>query len=510
MTKKKDRQRFVPHGETDSHLVVATDQGFAWRALVIQHSAILLLLIFFGAVYAATLNSNGMFMWDEAEYASLARSVVRGEGFTISGKPNSLRPPVLPLAAAASMLLCGGSQDTIVKLPNLAFSLLALFIVYWCATTVHDQMTGLAAATFLGVSPSFWTSTPLFLTEIPFLTFFTAAVVFFYFGLYRHQRYFSWSWLCWGIAFLTRYTAVLFAPIVGLFLILAFRTRNPEVRQRMWSKHFFLSPCAGLLVVVPWLFRQQFTFGNALVGMQGAATQLQVYRPDVSMPWYFYLVHLPEMFSPGLTVLLLTGIMWMVWKRERFGLHCLGACIVILGWVSCYRYKEVRLVTAILPLMAIVAAAGLTKPFFPTQVSLRSYAVLTFLLASLFAVNFKTTRPTFQHRITRGYPSFLEAMQFLREHSSPDAVVIGANYPQIYWYADRYALDLQDEPQLKEMLESCEWVILTNFERGQKRYARDLGKKVSQADVQEGNAAVFQDRRFQTILIRSSLLRKWL
>jgi len=248
--------------------------------------------------------------------------VVRGEGFTISGKPNSLRPPVLPLAAAASMLLCGGSQDTIVKLPNLAFSLLALFIVYWCATTVHDQMTGLAAATFLGVSPSFWTSTPLFLTEIPFMAFFTAAVVFFYFGLYRHQRYFSWSWLCWGIAFLTRYTAVLFAPIVGLFLILAFCARNPEVQHRMWSKHFFLSPCAGLLVVVPWLFRQQFTFGNALVGMQEAATQLQVYRPDVSMPWYFYLVHLPEMFSPGLTVLLVIGIIWMVWKRERFGLHC--------------------------------------------------------------------------------------------------------------------------------------------------------------------------------------------
>lgn len=511
MAKEKDGQRVAAYDETDGQLAVAAGRSFAWRAFVIRRSAILLLLVFFGAVYATTLNSYGMFMWDEAEYASLARSVVRGEGFTISGEPNSLRPPVLPLAAAASMLLYSGGQntvDTIVKLPNLAFSLLALFVVYWCATTVYEQMTGLVAATFLGVSPSFWLATPFFLTEIPFMAFFTAAVVFFYLGLYRHQRYFSWSWLCWGIAFLTRYTAVLFAPIVGLFLVLAFCTRNPEVRQRIGSSHFFIGPCVGLLVLVPWLFRQQFTFGNALVGMQQAAVQLQVYRPDVSMPWYFYLSRLPGMFSPGVAALALIGAVWTVWKRERFGMHCLGACVVILGWMSCYRYKEVRLAMVILPFMAIVAAVGLMKPFFPMQMSLRSYAILTLLLVGFFVLNFRATRPVFQARVTLGYPSFLEAMRFLREHSSPDARVLGANHPQISWYADRHARDLPAEPQLQEMLENSEWVVLSNFERGQKSYARDLDKKVTPADVQEGNAAVFRDRRFRTVLIRSSLLRK--
>jgi 4-amino-4-deoxy-L-arabinose transferase-like glycosyltransferase len=476
-----------------------------------RQSAILLLLVFFAVVYATTLNSYGMFTWDEAEYASLARSVVRGEGFTISGEPNPLRPPMFPLAAAVSLLLCGGGQntvDTIVKLPSLAFSLLTLFVVYWCATTVYEQMTGLVAATFLGVSPLFWLSTPFFLTDIPFIAFFTAAVVFFYFGLYHHQRYFSWSWGCWGIAFLTRYTAVLFAPIVGLFLILAFYTRTPEVRQRIWSGHFFLGPCVGVLMLVPWLLRQQFTFGNALVGMQQAAIQLQVYRPDVSMPWYFYLMRLPGMLSPGVAVLALIGAIWTVWKREWFGAHCLGACAVILGWMSCYRYKEARFAMAILPFMAIMAAVGLTKPFFPMQGSLRSWAVLVPLLVSLFVINFRANRPIFRSQVTLGYPSFLDAMRFLREHSSPDAEVIGANHPQISWYADRRARDFPDEPQLKEMLENSDWIVLSNFERGQKSYARDLDKKVTRADVQEGNAVVFRDRRFRTVLIRSSLLRK--
>jgi 4-amino-4-deoxy-L-arabinose transferase-like glycosyltransferase len=500
-------QKQVPKGETHRWLAVTKVRDFACRATVIRHGPILLLLVFFGAVYAMTLNSNGMFMWDEAEYASLGRSLVRGEGFAISGKPNSLRPPVLPLAAAASMLLCRSSQDAVVKLPHLVFSLLALYIVYYCAMTAYDRTTGLVAATFLGVSPTFWTSTPLFLTEIPFMAFFTGAVMFFYFGLYRHQHYFSLSWLCWGSAFLTRYTALLFGPIVVLFLIPALCTRNQDVRRRIRSPSLFLSPFLGLAVVFPWMLRQQFTFGNALVGVQQSSTQLQVYMPDVSMPWDFYLAQLPEMLSPSLALLLLIGIGWTVWKRERCGLHCLVVCVGILLWFSFYRYKEVRLITSILPFMAVLAAVGLVKAFFPVPLSWRSVAVLALLLEGIFAVNFRATQPTFQYRTTLGYPSFLNAMQFLREHSSPDALVIGANYPQIHWYADRHALDLPHENRLKEILMSSEWVILTDFERGQKRYAHELVKKVSQADVQEGSVAVFRDSQFVTVLIRSSVLR---
>jgi hypothetical protein len=71
MAKEKDRQRVAAYDETDGQLAVAAGRSFAWRALVIRRSAILLLLVFFGAVYATTLNSYGMFMWDEAEYALL-------------------------------------------------------------------------------------------------------------------------------------------------------------------------------------------------------------------------------------------------------------------------------------------------------------------------------------------------------------------------------------------------------------------------------------------------------
>jgi hypothetical protein len=77
MTRGKDKQIFAHQSETDSHLPVTTALGSACRATVIRHGDILPLLIFFSGVYATPLNSHGMFMWDEAEYASRARLVAR-------------------------------------------------------------------------------------------------------------------------------------------------------------------------------------------------------------------------------------------------------------------------------------------------------------------------------------------------------------------------------------------------------------------------------------------------
>ena len=206
--------------------------------------------------------------------------------------------------------------------------------------------------------------------------------------------------------------------------------------------------------------------------------------------------------------MVLAGAIWIVRNREPFGLHCLAACLVIVGWLSGYRWKEERLVTAILPLLAIVAAVGLTRTFASARPAIRLHVVRVVIVVAIVAFGSAATRPVFQSRIALGYPSFLDAMRWLRAHSSPEAVVIGANYPQIFWYADRHARDLPEKPGLEPALAGSEWVIVTNFERGQKDYAADLLKKVSRADIQAGDAMQFRDRQFQTILIRSRILRE--
>jgi 4-amino-4-deoxy-L-arabinose transferase-like glycosyltransferase len=474
------------------------------RPVVIREWPIVGLLALFGILYSITVNSYGMFMWDEAEYASIGRSVLRGQGFAIAGKPNSLRPPLLPLAGAASMLLYGEQlDDSVLRVTNCVFALLGLLCVYGFAAVAFDRSTGLVAAALLGISPFFWTFVPFFLSEIPFLAFFAAAVWFFYFGAYLHQRFFLWSWICWALAFLTRYTASLFLPVIVLFVPMAWWMGGPDTRRRLSSRAFFLSPLAGLLLLLPWLIREYVTFGNPLAGVKEASRQLQVYLPSVSMPWHFYLRRMPGMLSIPIAVLFIAGVIWTIWKRDRFGLHTILTAAVILAWFSCYRYKEERMVSSALPFMAVIAAVALRK----ATASLRPLArgvALGAVLAGFFVVNLRATRPVFKQAHTLGYPSFLDAMAFLRSHASPGATVLGANFPQIHWYSDLRAMNIPEEKDLREALRHSEWVVITNFEPVQKAYVLGLVDLIAGAPSDSG--AEFRDTQFVTIVVRSDRL----
>jgi len=447
-----------------------------------------------------------MLGWDESEYASLGRSVLRGDGFSISGRPNALRPPVLPLAVAASLLVTGSNQDVAAKLPNLAFSVLALLVVYAAARRERGDLAAWIAAAFLGLMPTFWLFTPMLLTEIPFMALFTAATTCFYFGLYRDDRFFHASWICVALALLTRYTAVLFAPIALSFTLIALT--NAEARQRIWRRHFWLGPFLGLALLLPWLLRQQLTFGDALVGFQQASGQLQAYMPGVSMPWYFYPVQVPAMISPLLCLPLLAGIVWAVSVRDRFALHCLFVVAFVLLWFSAYRFKEIRMATSTLPFLAMVAALGVTQVILPRPLTTRWAAVLAAFLIAVLALSFATNRRFFSQAVTLGYPSFTDAMRVLRQRTPSNAVLMGASGPQIFWYTDRQVVDFPDESEFPALLARCDWVIVTNFERGQKPYARQLLAKVTRQDVEKGKAVVFQSGQFSTVLIRAALLRE--
>ena len=475
------------------------------RRLVMGQWPIVALLLLFGILYSFGLNSYGMFLWDEAEYASIGRSVLHGQGFAISGVPNKLRPPVLPLAGAAGLFLFGEqSGDLVLRGIAGGFALLALLCVYGFATASFDRTTGFTAAALLGISPFFWTYVPHFLSEIPFLVFFTAAVWFFHFGIYRDQRFFLWSWICWALAFLTRYTASLFLPVILLFIGVAWWSGGADTRGRLMSRWFFLSPLAGLLLLGPWFGREYITFGNALAGLKQASQQLQVYMPEVSMPWNFYLRRMPALLSLGIAVLFAAGVIWATWRRDRFSLHCVLTAAVILAWFSCYRYKEDRMVSSALPFMAMVAAVFLRQATGRLRPLTRG-AVLSVLLAGIFFLNLRVARPVLERWVTLGYPGFVDGMAFLRQHATPGAMVLGANFPQIHWYTNLRVENIPEENELSEALRHSEWVVITNFEPMQKPYVLALARLVPM-DPTSGESAVFSDKECVTVVVRSQKL----
>jgi 4-amino-4-deoxy-L-arabinose transferase-like glycosyltransferase len=469
------------------------------------HWPIAVLLAAFAAIYSTSLNSYGMFTWDEAEYAAIGSSVLHGQGFSISGRPNPLRPPMLPLAGAAAMLIAAGEKgdDSILRETGCALALLTLLVTYSFAAAAFDRTVGLVSAALLGMSPFFWTFVPHFMCEIPFMAFFSAAVWFFYFGIYRAERFFLWSWICCSLAFLTRYTATLFLPVIAVSLPLALWLGGPKARRRIMSRAFLFSPLAGALVLLPWFIRQSVTFHDPLVGLKISSRQMQVFLPEISMPWHFYFSLLPAMLSLPIAVLCLAGMLWAFWKKEPFVLHGALAAMLILAWFSCYRYKEDRLASSAIPFLAVGAAIGLTKLASALRPLFRS-AALWLILAGIFALNLTVVLPIFRHWVTLGYPSFLDAMTYLRSEASPEDVVLGANGPQIDWYSGLRTEEFPEEEQLTQALERSAWVVITNFEAGQKPYVLRLARQIALRSPQ--TVRRFSDRQFTTLVVRADSL----
>jgi 4-amino-4-deoxy-L-arabinose transferase-like glycosyltransferase len=471
-------------------------------ALLSAHWPILLLLALFAAVYSASLTAYGMLRWDEAEYASIGRSVLHGEGFSISAKPNPLRPPLLPLAGAAAMLVTG-ENDTALRMTGCALALLTVLSVYAAVAAASDRVVAVVAAALLGMSPFFWTFIPFFMCEIPFMAFFSLAVWLFYLGAHRHERFFVWSWICWALAFLTRYTAWLFVPVIAAGLPLALWLGGKHARSRIMTRAFWFAPAAGALVLLPWIVRQSITFHDPLAGIRVGSQQLQLYYPEQSPPWHYYLDRMPTMFSMAAIILVLVGLIWGLRARDSFVLHNVLAAAIVIACFSCYRYKEDRLVSSALPFLAAIAAVGLARLAALLRTRLQ-YAAIALVLVGIFARNFTKVQPVFDMVVTNGYPSFLDAMAYLREQAKPGALVLGANYPQIFWYSGLSTDDFPEEDELLSALHRTSWVVITDFERGQKPYVSRLAERIEKQRPRD--ARRFWDRQYATIVLPAGVL----
>jgi hypothetical protein len=467
------------------------------------------LLVLFGGLYSTTVGSHGAFMWDEAEYACIGRSVIQGNGFAINQGPNALRPPLLPLAGSAAMLLTGASTDITLKYAVVLFALLGLAILFHTVKIATDGETALLAVLLLGFAPAFWQHTSYFLSEIPFLTFFLGAVFYFHHGIYSDKKYFALSWGCWGLAVLTRYTAVLFGVLVPVICVLALIRKDTRAERwgRLTSRAFVLSPLIGGGFLLPWLIRQQVTFGDALVGFRAASQQLQVYMVNVSMPWSYYIAGLPEMVTWFGVIALMGGAVWVIYQRIALGL---SACLVIgflLIWFSCYRYKEPRLVTSILPFVAATGSIGIIGLWKTVLPKLSPRILLVAVLLCFGGATYRATRPWFDLYIALGYPILNQACAQIQKSSEPSEVVLASIGPQLAWYANRKTTDIPpDETQLKASLRSTDWVLFVNFERGQPVYINRILKYLRTSDLAKGDLFEYKDQQFAAYLCKSAFL----
>jgi len=457
---------------------------------LVENKEILVLLVLLGGFFFSNLGAYKMFMWDEAEYASIARSVLRGDGYVLNGESHVMRIPTYPLSIAAAFALFGVSYE-VSKIPGIFFALLSVFAVYFFAAKYVDKKTGIVAAFLVAITPIYFTYALNTLSDLPFSSLFFVSAVFFYMGINRDVKYFYPAGIFLGLSFLARYNAVLMVPILGVYFGYLWLVDRKKLFCVFKSKHTYLSLVLFLVVVGPWLFYVRGVTGNALSTLLGAPGRFASYT-DVSFPWYYYLVLAYSNLGAAVFFLFVIGVGYVVYKRMDFGVYCLGFLVVNFAYFSRFAWKEERMMVSWIPFMVVLSGIGLVRVVEPWlkrdfKSEYLSCGACALVLLILMYFNYTSViAPKLEYSTAIGYPSLMQASSFVGAESGVDESIVGASIPQYFWYADRIVRGYpRDAKGLVDLIDEggISFVLIGNYERNQPQYVVSM---FSQAFLDEG------------------------
>lgn len=233
---------------------------------------------------------------DETEYLQVARDLLAGRGWTFYERYHWLRAPLYPLWLTGSLWLTQslpGAELRWAALPNIALSILTIYLYYLLGREVGLSVTrsaaadparaervGLLAATCAAVLLTFSTFASLWMSETLFTTLFMTALLLLLRCAARPTGARKLALAAGaggvlGLAILTRSQPLTTIPFVALWLLFqAGGIRHPASGEGVFRQARFLVPgsrlnllCAllfvlcSLLVIAPWTIRNYRAYG---------------------------------------------------------------------------------------------------------------------------------------------------------------------------------------------------------------------------------------------------------
>ncbi len=222
---------------------------------LLRHPLVWLLLV--GALVRLALLS---WFWDKPPkiydekflYSAIASNLARYGSF--SSPPDMLishRPPLYPAFVAVIYKICGDENYNAVRLIQSLLSLVMVVIVYHLGCILFSERVGLWGSALCCFYPSLLVYNNLILTEMLFTFLVCAALYVLILSIQRE----SLAWMVgagvvFGLAALTRSVLWLYAPVLGLVLLLTLRG---NLRRRLALASTFV--CAFALTLTPWAIR---------------------------------------------------------------------------------------------------------------------------------------------------------------------------------------------------------------------------------------------------------------
>jgi uncharacterized membrane protein len=324
-----------------------------------------LALLVFTVVYAAFLLFNlgyMSFQWDEMPHMNGGLLLNRGqthEYLIVYG----YYPPVYDIATTGFYQLFGVSAAS-GRLAAVAFSLLAIWIVFEFANRTYGPRTALLSGVLLGTMPGvFWLSRVAMLETM--LIFFFSLILFFFFNWLNNEndRTLILSALAIGVGFLAKYQVL----VVGIVIIAGILLWGRKKLKWRFTK-FLLIPLIAGMVVLPWLVVLYQAgglnnFGKLLYTISEGHEERLQYSARFPLP-VFYLIEMTWPFndipvhpiSLPIYILGLLGLGLWAWRRKPEDKFLLAWFAVVYVFFTLIPNKQWRYITPIFPALAISAA----------------------------------------------------------------------------------------------------------------------------------------------------------
>lgn len=280
-----------------------------------------------------------------------------------------------------------GETPFAARLPSALFGVLAVFAVYLIGKELFGEREGLFAALLLAVTTNHLYISRIGLQESMLIALGLMGVLFVLRAANKPKKY-IWAGLWFGLAFLTKYNAVLFVALGALAFIVRRRNSIPW-KQLAIGLIVFLLVISPVLAYNIMLYRAvgHFDFQFSYVFGQNPDVWSVTPGKEIGSIGYRannFVLNMIGTHSPLFLSISILGLLWVLFrKRTSSYLLLLGMIGIVVAYVIFVVGVSYRFLTMLTPLLALLAGAFLASRTRVLPKSMRITAIVGIVIIEL-------------------------------------------------------------------------------------------------------------------------------
>ncbi|MEI8344664.1 MAG: glycosyltransferase family 39 protein [Candidatus Omnitrophota bacterium] len=247
------------------------------------------------------LGRGSLASWDEAIYASIARTVFRtGDWLCLRDMGFVwLEKPPLAIWATAGFYHWLGVSEFTARLFSAVCGIALVYLTYFIGRQLINRYVGLIGALTLLSSSYYLRFTRFGMTDIPVVFFMALTLYLFWLGQQRN-RFLVLSGVALGLALMTKgFTVLMILPVCWIYCVW---TRRTEILRR---PAYWVGLALALAILLPWLVYQVAYFREQL--WQQLVVRQFILRVNGVLDghsgnWYFYIRALINKYHPWILI----------------------------------------------------------------------------------------------------------------------------------------------------------------------------------------------------------------